>query len=446
MRVLKERFAETAEQAPERQAAPVGSPPSLLGHPMIRSGAWAVSDQTIISGTNFFTVLLVGRAVAPSEFGMFMLAYTSLWLFQNVQRALIVEPMNVLAAVKEGYDYRSYVTSTAIVQATFAVMLGGAVMVSGALLSPAGGLLFALAPAVVFWQLQEFVRRIFYIRTHVAAALLNDSISYGGQAGLLILLYSQGALTPVSAMVAISITSAIAVAVGGWQARSHMIAVLRLRSVWEAAVSNWRFGRWLLGANFFRDASGRLYVFLLVAFVGPAGLGAFAAASALARVNNVLIQSMETLLPPMASRRFKLESQADMEAFLRSVALIGLVPALIALTLLVVFAEKALHIVYGGTYDEFALVLRLVSLSSLLALLSVPLRAAFKAMEETRILFLAGGLSAVFLVTGGSVLAAVAGVSGAAWVTVIDTAIVLMILTVAYWYVTRRREARNVAV
>jgi O-antigen/teichoic acid export membrane protein len=442
-RSLKGETREAPEEALARQDRRVPSFLTLLGHPMLLSGAWAAADQALISGTNLFTMLLMARAVAPSQFGTFVLAYAGLWVFQNVQRALIVEPLNVLGAKKEGSDYRRYVTSSAALQAIFAVLVASALLASGTLALSVQSLLFALALAVVCWQMQEFVRRVFYTRTYVGRALINDSISYGGQVVLLTALYVQGALTPVSALVAVAITSAIAVVVGGWQVRSHMGAGLSIRSLREAATDNWRFGRWLLGTNPLWDLGNRFYLFLLAAFVGPAGLGAFTAAITMSRVSRVLLQALDTLLPPIAARRFEQRSQAGMETLLMAVTLIGIVPVLLSMIFLMVFAQEVLHMVYGGAYDEFASVLRIVSLTSLSALLLTLLRVALKAIEETRVLFVASAVSAAFLVTGGSFLAAVAGVTGAAWVSVINGVITLGVVTIGYWTVTRRRPARN---
>jgi len=414
-----------------------------LFKPLVRGGALAVADQGLISCVNFFTVLLVGRAVPPSLFGLFALLYTGLWMFQNVQRALIVEPMNVLGATKEADEYRSYVAGSAVLQIIFAVLMGCALLVSGVLLTSVQSLLFSFAAAVVFFQLQEFVRRIFYIRTRVSLAFLNDGISYGGRVILLTGLYTQGLLTPASAMIAIALTSGVAVAVGSWQARSDIYLIPNVHSVRNSMASNWRYGRWLLGETLLPDLAHRFNTFLLMGLAGPAAVGAFTAAFILTRITNVFIQSFDTLIPPLSTRRFKQQSQSSMEALLRVATLIGVVPVLGSLLLLTVFAEDVLHIAYDGIYDEFASVLRIVALWSLLLFLSTPIRVALKSMEEPRILFIASTVSTVFLLTGGTALVATLGIMGAAWALVLSTCISVGTMTFGYWRITRRRVSRK---
>lgn len=402
----------------------------------------AVLDQTLLSGTNFLTLLLVGRSAVPAEFGVFVVVYTGLWMFQAVQGALIVEPMNVLAAPKEGDDYRSYTTNMFISQVLFATVAGLVILALGAVLVHLRSVLFAFAFAVVSWQIQEFVRRVFYNRTRVGAGLMNDVISYGGQIILLAVLYAQGVLTPVSALVAAAVTSALAAVVGGWQVRHDLTAAFGVHSLWRTAAVNWRFGRWLLGANAFRVIANRCTVFIVVGFIGPVGMAGFAAASVLSRVPEAMMLALETMLPPLMSRRFKQKSRAEMERFLKTAALLAGIPLAVLVAILVVFAKEVLHIVYGGTYDEFAFVLQLVSLANLITFFSAMVRVALKVVNQTRVVFIASAASAVLLVTVGSLLTAVAGIGGAAWVPLLVALSSLVVLATGYWRVTQGRSAK----
>src|SRR5258708_31273373 len=74
---------------------------------------WAIGDQTLISGSNFATMVLVAHGLGNLvDFGRFTLVYSAL-LFANVlQVALVTQPHNVLGAAREGDNYRRYTTST----------------------------------------------------------------------------------------------------------------------------------------------------------------------------------------------------------------------------------------------------------------------------------------------------------------------------------------------
>jgi len=53
----------------------------------------AIIDQVIVSGTNFFTGVLIARFLGPKEFGFFTLLWIVVLLFSNLQYALIIAPM-----------------------------------------------------------------------------------------------------------------------------------------------------------------------------------------------------------------------------------------------------------------------------------------------------------------------------------------------------------------
>ena len=56
----------------------VPAPPRAAWFAVARGGAMAVLDQAVVSGTNFLTVVLVGRACGQEELGYYSLGVTVL--------------------------------------------------------------------------------------------------------------------------------------------------------------------------------------------------------------------------------------------------------------------------------------------------------------------------------------------------------------------------------
>lgn len=73
---------------------------SALNRMVARYGGagWSVVDQSFVSASNFLAIYLLAQAMAPAEFGVFMLAYTGLLFMTSLQNAFITEPHNYLAA------------------------------------------------------------------------------------------------------------------------------------------------------------------------------------------------------------------------------------------------------------------------------------------------------------------------------------------------------------
>ncbi len=212
---------------------------------LLGKAPWAVADQLLISATNFATMVLLARGLSQEAFGSFTLIYSVLLFANSLQSGLITQPHNILGIARHGEDYTCYTTSTAVSQLFFGAVAALAVLAAWAVARCAAWsvapLLLTLAPSIVFWQLQEFVRRILYTEGRLAAAFVNDSISYGGQALAIAALWWLDGLTAPLALGALAATSAIAAALGGWQIRGSLAG----RIDPSVCAENWHFGKWL---------------------------------------------------------------------------------------------------------------------------------------------------------------------------------------------------------
>lgn len=59
---------------------------------------WGLADQVLISGTNFVTMVIVGRNLGKAGFGEFSLIYNLLLFANMIQASLITQPHNVLGS------------------------------------------------------------------------------------------------------------------------------------------------------------------------------------------------------------------------------------------------------------------------------------------------------------------------------------------------------------
>src|SRR5688500_7097536 len=193
--------------------------------PRKRSGllgkdVWALGDQVLISGTNFVTMILAARGLHPEAFGAFTLVYSAL-LFANIfQSTLVTQAHNVLGAARSGADYVRYTTSTAVSQlmiiAAEAAIAGAVAMLAWLQGWEAAPMLIALVPAIVAYQIQEFIRRVLYTEGRFTAAFFNDLLSYGTQTILIASLWlaGEGELTGPRILYIIATTTTIGAVVG----------------------------------------------------------------------------------------------------------------------------------------------------------------------------------------------------------------------------------------
>ena len=372
-----------------------------------------LGDQALASTTNFATLILLARAVTPGDFGSFTLVYSALLFSGVLQGALVTQPHNVIGAGLRGDAYVRYTASTGVSQMLFTgvalSLAGSAALIGAGTGSEIAPLLVALVPAIGAWQLQEFSRRVLYTEGRVRAVLVNDLLSYGGQAVLIVILAVNGLLTGPGALYALAVTSALGAAVGALQIRKSLSA----RPGLSALKENLAFGKWLAGAETGYWSSTQIYLYLVAAIVGPAGVGIMRAAQLLFGPLNVLLFYSTSVLPSRFARAY---SRAGGPALRKEVSAASrlILPVVIGYSLFVVLlGSTLLQLAYGNEYIQGSRVLVLFAAFYILITTFPVLSSALRALRRTRRIFL-GYLSATAVsVSVGWLLVRSMGVEGA---------------------------------
>lgn len=413
-----------------------------------RSGqnAWALLDQILISGSNFVTMVLVVRSLTWSRAGDFTHIHSLLLLLNTLQIALVIQPLNVLAATLRGTDYRKFTTSMAVGQIILAIALAGLALVAAAVTYALGlhaaPLLLALAPAIVAWQLQEFVRRVLYTEDRLRTAFVNDLICYGGQMASMCAAFLLGRrhgtviLTGPVALYIIAITSAVAAAAGAMRIRKSLAGRLDFGE-WRRS---WRFGRWLAGSetlNFVSSVHLNQYIVSLA--TGSVALGgALRIVQQLFGPMRVMAYFLGNILPIRFARTLAADGPVAMHTQLKKIAVV-VIPILLGYcTLVWIFAGPLLRI-YDPEYVKQANALRLYGVSAGIGYGGMVLLAALMARQKTHLIFVTHVIAALSTLIFGWPLAHRLKVNGGAINMIISSTIVVSIL--GWTYVRQHRRA-----
>lgn len=389
------------------------------GAALLRKGVWGIADQALISATNFTTMVLLARGLGPAAFGAFAVAYTVLLSTNSFQAALITQPHNVLGATRQGHHYVAYTTAVAIGQIGLALGIAVVVAIGAAVAflagwSSAAPLLAVLAPVIVVWQFQEFVRRVLYTKTDTLGALTNDLISYGGQLLGVAVIWRLGLLTEVSVLAVLGGTSALASIVGLAQLRPHVAWAVNGDRLRAAIAEHWRFGKWLVGSNIVSWTSGQAYPVLIAGLVSVTATGIMRAVSTVMGPGNIVVNALETLLTPRAAKVYARDGGPAFRTFIRRAA-IGVTCIMAGYALVVaIFAEPILRILYGDQYSGYGWLLALVALHYVLISTRTVASIGLRSMGHTSPIFRAYLCSAAVTLTVGVVALHTIGLAGAA--------------------------------
>jgi O-antigen/teichoic acid export membrane protein len=347
---------------------------------------WALTDQAVVSGTNFLTNVMLLRFMGIREFGVFVLAWLSVLFVNSLQTALIVVPMMSIGPKQEEKD-RPYYYGAVIIQELVLVSICFVLVLAALKASsnffPAANLqrlALPLAVSAFAYQAQDFVRRYFFSTRQSRRALSDDALSYLPQLPILFLLHGAGHLNSATALWSMAGTSILGL-LPGWL----WMEPLKFRwSVIKAIFHrHWKVSRWLGASAVLQWACGNLFFIAAPIYYGAAAAGVLKASQNLMGVANIWFQGLDNIVPVETARHLHEGGIRSMLAYTRSILL-----KWGGLTLLfaVVMASAPgfwLCLFYGPAMVQYGYILRLYALLYVFTFVGGPLRASLQALEYT---------------------------------------------------------------
>jgi O-antigen/teichoic acid export membrane protein len=403
--------------------------------------SWALADQTMVSGSNFFTTILIARYLGPVEFGRFSLAWMLVLLVASVQFSLIISPMMSIGPKQTESDlsaYYSIVLVHTLILATLAfVLLLGGVTLTAAWFPEWNieHLALPLACAALAGQLQDFTRRKLFVRGRLVAAFGNDAICYLGKLGGLTLVAHLIPMDSRSLLWLVAATSAIpaVLAIPGhvpfrWNPAFALSVTRRHR----------RFAGWLLAASSVSWSTASLPMTVAAAALGSWAAGALKAAQTMMGVTNVIVEGTELIALNWAATDFNRAGASGLFTSLRHVtALVG-IPTVVVTGLAAASPDLWLRLIFGTGYVGYGELVRWFAVTYLLFALATPMRIGLNAIAHTRPHLVASVLSAVVAMLAVYPLVHAFGISGAAIATMMASAAGTLALALGFWYCMRR--------
>jgi O-antigen/teichoic acid export membrane protein len=407
-----------------------------------RQGYLSAIDQGVISLSNFMATIILARNVDPTQLGVYGVGFVTLRLVRAFQDGLIVQPMNVFGAGMEQDEFKHYATSTSLFQIGLALVSATVVAVCGWALTElgndtAGPTLFALWLPFLWWQMQEYLRRMLYTRGLVLNAVINSVIANGVRIAIMIYLVNQGTLSGVTGLEAIAWGSFVALFPGLWFTRQFWSRKLEnLKVTWRR---NWDFGRWLLGSTLTNWVAVEFYPILTAGLISFAAAGAYRALQNLVAPIHLLLRAIDTFLTPRAASLYGKNGQAALTHTLRSIYMAIGIPILGLLIIAMLFSEQLLYLIYGDVYLDYSNGVVLMALFYALMFAYWPLQSIFKAAQLSRPIFIANVLAIASMFTVGIWAILKWGVYGTIIGQVVN-ALVINIVLWGFWIALRRKD------
>jgi O-antigen/teichoic acid export membrane protein len=374
-----------------------------------------MADQCVASASNFAVGIAVARIGGPTGLGAFALAYTVWILLTTIHRSLITDPMAIMGDMR-GDQREEFVRRGFAADVTLGAMAACIIAAVGSALLAVGQTTFgvgllAVAPWVIFLDLQDYWRWIGFMQGTPKKSLMNDLLFNAVQALAFGAVFFMG-LHSVFAIVSAWGLGAAAAALYGLRQFSvrpslHGGAAL-LRS-------RWPMSRWLAGERTASWGGSQLYLIVAGVLLGPAALGGLKAAQALVLgPTNVVINAGGSFGLPEASRQLDERGWTGMARVARFVTGAGVLAAAACGAVVMVAAPTLLRLLYGPAFVAYAPSARVFAVSMVVAAFGIGPVLTLVTTRRVRSLFvvqlarLACSVAAVF------VLSRLYGVTGAA--------------------------------
>jgi len=251
---------------------------------------------------------------------------------------------------------------------------------------PVAPIALPLAMAMIFFQLQDFIRRYFFALNRMSVAFWNDAISYLGQVLGLILCAQLIGLDAVKGFWISALSSLVAVAFG---VPAFGRVVFRWAVYRDVAQRHWHFSKWLTASAVLYWASSNLFIIVASNRFGPMAAGAIRACQNIVAVTHVLFQGLSNRVPVTAARIFHRDGFDSLRKYLWKITLWGGIVTGLLVLLAAMFPEFWLRLFYGTEYLDYGYLLQWWTASYFLIYFGVPLTVGLRTLECTRPIFVA---------------------------------------------------------
>jgi len=351
---------------------------------------WALFDQAMVSGVNFFTGIILVRFLGLEEFGRFTLTWLIILFFNSIHFAAVISPMMSIGPKQAERELQQYYGAVVLQQlfwsglcviSIFSCVWGSQFFVDWQIHTLAA----PLAAALLAVQSQDFLRRYFFVRKRAALAFGNDCICYLARLLLLVVFFKFRVLDINEVLWLIAITATLAAVIGFFNTERLIFSQIFAQRV---TTVHWHFSKWLIVSALLQWTSGNFFLIAAGGILGAFAVGAIKAAQNIIGITHILFQAMENFVPSKAANAFTKEGNQRLLNYLQGISLIGGIFITGIAFFAAIFSDFWFKYIYGNEYLNYSFILKWYSLIYFFGFFIIPISAGLRTIERTKPLFI----------------------------------------------------------
>jgi O-antigen/teichoic acid export membrane protein len=406
-------------------------------------GPFALADQILVSGCNFLSGIVLLRGLGLTQFGKYAIAYALLLYANNLQLSFVSAPMLSIAPLLREREQEEFLDGMYSVQAISSLLLFLVFLFVG-LTARLFTDFYDVRSIVAFtfcvgtYQLQDWLRRYYFLRNRGGWAIATDAISYLGQILVLLVLWRFHFLTLSTTFATIAVTSFLGFLIG--PVTEHMrLSRRHLGTAWSRCKT---LSRDLLIVNQVRWLGIQGVLLIGTGIVGAEGIGGLRATQNMTGPVNLALLSIENVIPVRLAEEIYRHGADAAYRFTRKATIGGVLLFSIVLIPLILFGKPILRFLYGAEVVAYYVPMLIQMVNMVLATVVRMYFYFFRSVQETKAMLVANGLCAIvsvatifplghFFHASGIILASTSG------------QIAIILVSVWYWRAHKDRILRD---
>jgi O-antigen/teichoic acid export membrane protein len=352
----------------------------------LSKGFWSLADQGVVSVGNFATNILLARNVASHDYGVFAILFGILLFLNSIHAAFVSYPLSVKGATADLPGLRRLTGQSLLLSGLLSLPLMGAATIAAIVLKRAD-LAIWLCGAMLFWHLQETIRRAMMAHLRYRDAIWGDAIHFLGQSVVIFVFAERGGLNLHMAFVAMCVAAAAGAAVQGLQLGIRWAGK---QQWWGFVQISWDLGRWMLLSSLVSVVSLQVVPWVLAYFYTLDEAGRLAAITIILGVIHPVLFGIGSLIVPAASRALLRGPKAAWRVGIKY-TLLGAVLVTPYYLLVAAMPVLVLEVFYGvgSPYEDLTLALRMLVVCHAVDFLGTMLGSVLGGMGHSRWFFIA---------------------------------------------------------
>ena len=398
----------------------------LLKKPAIQQGAVVLVDQGVLTLATFITGVLVARGNSKEDYGIYVLGWSLLLIFQGIHRALVNLPFTVYAPRLHHSELKTYQGST-LIHTAFLCIVSALTLLTVYLwgnqdIATSTSLhrtLPWLVAVVIPLLLREYVRNSLLALLKVWATVGVNIVATLVLLTLVTGLFISEHLSVNFTYQIIALVYALAAAVMIWNARKQY--QFKWKLILPDFLRGWPIARWTLVDVLAYMGASQVYPWLLLLLMDQQAVAAYGACLAMASLLTPFLRGSIAYIFPRMAHGYTGNDPTNLMRLLRLSVLMLSAPFILWLVIGTVFNEQIVTLAYGDAYSNFGFLFVLLLIRVAITSISSPYTNALQTLERADVNTASLVVGALVTIALGIFLISYFGLTGAGLAGVVST-------------------------